>query len=449
MYGFSKEEFARRRRQVADSIGKDAIAVIQGGPKSRRHEKFRQTNDFYYLCGVEVPHAYLLIDGRAGYSTLFLPYQSDERAQKEGPILNAGAAAIAIDYSGVDNVAGVEEMAGYLERACSIFTPMRPAEGPTMSWDTLRRSHQERSADPWDGTLDRMRTFVALLRDRCPFADLRDLAPTLDSMRLVKSEAEIALLREAGRITAVATTEAIRSARVGAMEYELDAILRYGYLVSGARDVSYRAIIASGENSWYGHYENNDDVMNDGELVLIDCAPDYHYYTSDIGRMFPVNGTFTGTQRQLYGFIVEYHKVFLELLGPGEEDERIRVEAANRMRRVVDSTNWEKPIYERAARRALEFPVHLSHPVGLAVHDVGHYRGGTLREGVVLSVDPQLIVPEERGYYRVEDTVVITSDGIENFTRDTPLELEDIERVMKSDGILQRFPASRLGEVQA
>ncbi len=443
--GVPNEEYRIRREAVLEQIGGSAIAIIQGGPRGRSHDRFRQTNDFYYLTGVEVPHAYLLLDGRNGRSTLYLPYQSSERAEREGPIASASRPEDAVLASGVDAVEGPEMLAVALEKVTLIYTPMRQGEGPAMSWDTLQRSQQERTADPWDGLPDRARHFVSLLRSRCPAAELRDLAPTLDSLRLVKSRAEIGLLREAGRICAVGANEAMKSTRPGVMEYELDAILRYTYLVSGSRDVSYRAIIAGGQNAWYGHYEANNAVLNDGDLVLLDCAPDYRYYTSDIGRMFPVNGRYSDVQRQLYGFMVEYHKQFLSLLGPGEDDEAIRLEVAARMKAVVDSTPWVDPVYESAGRRALEFPYHLSHPVGLAVHDVGHYRGRKLQPGIVLSVDPQLIIPEVRGYYRVEDTVVITENGIENFTAQAPLELDDVEAMMQQDGMLRSFPPERLG----
>ena len=107
------------------------------------------------------------------------------------------------------------------------------------------------------------------------------------------------------------------------------------------------------------------------------------------------------------------------------------------MTEVVDRMTFARPVYEAAARRALEFPHHLSHPVGMSVHDVGHYHGKTLEPGIVLTVDPQLIIPEERRYVRLEDTVVITEDGIENLTRDAPLELGDVEAVMREDGLLE------------
>lgn len=443
--GATRQGYRDRRGRVLEAIGTNAVAILQGGPKGYSHDKFRQDNDFYYLSGVESPHAYLVLDGRDGRSILFLPRQSQKRIENEGPLLSANDPEVAAEESGFDEVAGVEEIAVVLQRAAVIYTPMRQGEGSAMSWDTLQRGQQERFADPWDGGPDRMRRFVELLRNRCPSAEVRNLAPILDDLRLVKDPREIALLRESGRLTAVGVTEAMKSTRPGVIEYELDAVLRYVYLAGGARDVAYRAIIAGGENAWYGHYEKNDAELVDGDLVLVDCAPDYRYYASDIGRMFPVNGRYTTAQRQLYGFMVEYHKVFLSLLGPGENDEAVRIEAAKRMKKMADETSWEKPIYEDSARRALEFPYHLSHPVGLAVHDVGHYRGKTLEPGIVLTVDPQMRVPEERRYVRVEDTVVITENGIENFTESAPLELDDVEATMRKEGMLQAFPPATLG----
>lgn len=438
---FKSEEFVARRKRVLEAIGDKAVAIIQGGPKEEAHDVFRQTNDFYYLCGVEVPHAYLLIDGRADASYLFLPHQAPERREKEGEALSPGNADVACELTGADAVYGVEDLGRFLERATVIFTPIRAAEGAGMSWDTLQRAHQEAIADPWDGRLDRMRTFISSLRDRVPGAEIQDLVPVLNDLRLIKSETEAGLLRKAGKLTATGVVEAMRATRPGAMEYQLDAVMRYVYLVNGARDAGYRAIIAGGVNTWYGHYKANDQPLGDGDLVLVDCAPDYRYYTSDIGRMWPVNGHYSDVQRELYGFIVEYHKTFLDLIRPGVPSEQILQEAAERMKVVVENTKFSKPIYEQSARRALEFRGHLSHPVGMAVHDVGNYRGKPMQPGVVLTLDPMMWVPEEKRYIRVEDTLLITEDGFENFTRDAPLELDDVEALVKQDGMLQNHPA--------
>jgi len=248
------------------------------------------------------------------------------------------------------------------------------------------------------------------------------------------------LLRKAGKLTALGIIEAMRSTKPGVIEYQLDAAMRYHYLINGARDAGYNAIIAGGDNAWYGHYSANNCPLLDGDLVLVDCAPDYHYYTSDIGRMWPVNGHYSPVQRELYGFIVKYHKVLLSLIRPGLTDTWILQKAATEMLNVIENTGFSKEIYEASARRALEFPYHMSHCVGMAVHDVGHYRGKELKPGMVFAVDPMMWIPEERLYIRAEDTVAVTEEGIENFTSDAPLELSDVEALMREPGILDRFP---------
>lgn len=436
---FTSQEFVTRRKQIAETIGEGATAVIQGGPKEPSHDLFRQTNDFYYLCGVEVPHAYLVIQGGSGSSTLFLPHQPQERRENEVEMLSPANAEFACELTGVDRVAGIEMMGGPIGNSTSIYVPMREAEGPRMSWDTLRRSHQEAMADPWDSQPGRGRAFIDLLRSRVPRAELHDLSPAIDSLRLIKSEAEGDLCQKAGKLTALAVVAAMRSTQPGVTEYLLDAVMRYVYLVNGSRDAGYRAIIAGGENAWYGHYMANDQPLHDGDLVLADCAPDYRYYTSDIGRMWPVNGRYSDVQRELYGYIVEYHKVLLDLTRPGVHPDQIASESAERMASVVEATEWSKPIYEASARRSLE-KMHLTHPVGMAVHDVGHYKDEPLRPGLLITLDPMMWVPEERCYIRVEDTLLITEDGYENVTEDAPLELDDVEAIVGSNGMVQAYP---------
>jgi Xaa-Pro aminopeptidase len=437
---FTKQEFQVRRASVYSEIGSGAVALVQGAAKNPDHGIFRQNNDFYYLCGVEVPHAYLLLDATSQTAILFLAHQSQQQAETEGEILSAETAELCRELTGVDQVLGIESLARFLERVRVLYTPLRRGEGPAMSSDTLRRAQQEVHSDPWDGRPDRMRHLVATLRQRCPAAEIRDLAPVLDELRLIKSEQELVLLRRAGKLSALGVIEAMRSTRPGVVEYQLDAVMRYHYLVNGARDAGYRAIIAGGANAWYGHYGANNCPLQDGDLVLVDCAPDYRYYTSDIGRMWPVNGRYSPLQRELYGFMVQYHKVLLGLLRPGVTDAQIQQEAAAEMKKVIEKTRFSKDIYEAAARRTLTFPYHMSHCVGMAVHDVGHYRGKALQPGTVFAVDPQMWIPEEKLYIRVEDTVVVTDSGIENLTADAPLELEDVEALMQGPGMLERNP---------
>ena len=438
---FSAETFAARRQRVAERIGARAATVVQGASGSGTHDQFRQSNELFYLCGVEVPHAYLVIDGADGTAALFLPHQDRHSVEAEGEHLSADNAERARELTGVDRVAALAALPAALREAAVIFTPLSPAEGARSSWDTLRRAQEEAEADPFDGGPAREAAFAGLLRQRCPAARIEDLSPVLDEMRLVKDEQEVAVLREAGAICADALTACMRATAPGVMEYQLAGVLEYRYRVSGARGASYHPIIAGGTNAWYGHYNANDAPLADGDLVLLDCAPDLHYYTSDITRMWPVNGTYSDAQRALYGFMIAYHKALLAGIRPGRTDDQIHREAAQTMAAYLDRTPFANPIHERAARSALEFPHHLSHPVGMAVHDVGHYRGKPLRPGIVFSVDPQMRIPEERLYLRVEDTVVVTEDGCENLTAGAPLEMDEVEATMRKPGMIQQFPA--------
>jgi Xaa-Pro aminopeptidase len=170
----------------------------------------------------------------------------------------------------------------------------------------------------------------------------------------------------------------------------------------------------------------------------MDYAPDYRYYVSDIGRVWPVNGKYNAWQRELLQFVLEYHKAVLTRIRPGVTPAQIMEEAKKAMEPVFARTTFSKPIYEQAARRLVESGGGVfSHTVGMAVHDVGSYRAG-LKPGHVFSVDPQLRVPEENLYLRYEDTVVVTETGVENFTDFLPMELDDLERLVQEKGVLQK-----------
>jgi Xaa-Pro aminopeptidase len=277
--------------------------------------------------------------------------------------------------------------------------------------------------------------FVDLIQSSFPKLEIRNLSPIIESLRVIKSPAEIKLMRRAGKLSALAVIEAMRSTEVGVMEYQLDAVPKYIYRVNGARGEGYPSIIAGGANMQYGHYERKDCVLNDGDIVLMDHAPDYGYYTSDIGRVWPVNGKYSPWQRELYGFMVKYHKAVIKRIRPGVTGNQIMEGARAEMEEVLKNTKFSKPIYEKAARSTYG---HMSHGVGMDVHDVGNSRG-PLKPGMVFAVDPQMRVREENLYIRIEDTVLITEDGVEILTGSAPWELDDVEKLMKEEGMLQKY----------
>ena len=417
---FPIEEFAERRGRIAEAIGVGAVAVLRGGIATGAFDIFRQTNEFYYLSGVEVPHACLIIEGGSGRTRLYLSHGDPHLAASEGKELNCDDAEMAIAVTGVQDVRPLVALAGDLTASSRIYTPLSPGEARMQCRDTLKHARKQRLADPWEDSLSAEERFRDRLAMAHPGAEILDLSPILDRLRLIKSPNEIAMMRRAGKLTAMAVLEAMRATRPGMMEFQLGAIADYIYLLNGAKCGGYRPIIPGGAGIWNGHYYRNNRPLKDGDLVLMDYAPDVGCYTSDIGRIWPINGKYSDWQRELYGYIVEYHKVLLQTIRPGLTAAEIHAEAAERMRPVVESTHWSDPAFERSAGATLDFKGHLSHPVGMAVHDVGSYHSAPLVPGVVFALDPQIWVSEKKLYIRVEDTVVVTETGVRISLRSPP-----------------------------
>lgn len=444
---FPPEEFRARHARIFDRIGNNAIAIVAGAPAAQGFQIFRQSNDFYYLCGVETPHAYILLNGRTRQTALFLPHTDPDRERNAGKILSAEDAEHVRELTGVDAVYPVEELARQLSRmqvktpVPAVYTPMLPWEGVESSRDELLYQQALIASDPWDGRPSREAWFVEKLRSRYPALPIHDLSPILDELRLIKSERELSLIRKASQIAAWALIEAIKSTRPGVREYQLDAAARYVFLTNGAKHAAYPAIVGGGTNAWQGHYYRNADPLKANDMVLMDFAPDYRYYTSDITRWWPVNGKFNADQKAFAKFIVGYRKALISRIKPGVTANAVLQEARVEMKALLDTLTFSKSHYRAAAEKALDFAGHLQHPVGMTVHDVGVYRNKPFVAGQVFAVDPMLWVPEEELYIRMEDVVAVTATGVENFTDFLPVEPEAIEQMMAEPGIVQQFPA--------
>ena len=447
---FPPEEFKARWEKVFDRIGSQSVAVLQGVPLTAGFVMPRQTNEFYYLCGVETPHSYLLLDGRSRKVLLYLPPANRRLEAAEGKVLSASDADEVKRLTGVDEVLSTEVMRdnwlgklpGGLPR--TIYTLLTPAEGSAQPRFELYATNSGIANDPWDGRITRELNFESLIRSRYPRMAVMDLTPVLDELRSVKSPREVAVIRRASEIAGQGLLEAMRSSKQGVHEYELDAAARYIYLVNGARLEGYRSIVAAGtQNISNMHYYRNMARLDDGQMVLFDYAPEYHYYTSDIGRMWPVNGKFAPWQRELLQIVLDYRNEVMKRIRPGVTARKIMDEAKVAMEPVFARTKFSKPEYEKAARELVEKGGGVfSHPVGMSVHDDGGYINEPLRPGQVISIDPAIRVPSENLYLRYEDTIVITATGYENFTEFLPAELDDLEAVVrKGGGVVQKYPA--------
>lgn len=452
---FPPQEFAARREKIYAAIG-DGFAIIQGAPSPPGYTRFRQSNEFYYVCGIEVPQAYLLLDGSSKRASLYLLHRNEARERAEGKLLSAEDADLVKSLSGIDAVYPIEMLAEHLGRSMrsrdtrTIYTPLQPPEGFAMSRDLAVRANTDAASDPWDGSTPRQEHFIRLLKTRFPLFEIKDLSPVLDELRLIKSQREIDLIKKSNRLSGLALIESMRSTQPGVVEFELDAVAKYVYYRNGAQGEAYYSLVASGPNAFIGHYNAGKRTMKDGDFLLMDFGPDVGYYMSDLTRMFPVNGKFNSWQRELYGVYLGFYKAILNAIKPGKTALEIRTEALKGMEMILGRSKFSKPIYEKAAKTFVENysrstagpDASLGHWVGMSTHDVG-WSNGPLKAGMVFTIEPGLRVPEESLNIRNEDMILITEKGVEVLSSFVPMEMDEIEKVMAEEGMLQRYPMDK------
>jgi len=440
---FPAEEFAARRTRVMAAIG-EGVAVLQGATELPSYLAFRQNNHVYYLTGVEVPRAIVLIDGRSHRTTLFLPPRDERMERSEGPILVPGDDAVRL--TGIEAVVPRDEFAAALDAVARerrpIYTPHRGESLGAFTPYAVDRHERLTSTDPWDGRPSREAAFIARIKARAPEVRVEDLDPILDRLRLVKSTREIEAIREATRIASAGILEAMKTAQPGQKERELAAVADYVFRKNGAQGAGYFPLVATGRNAHYPHYHGGESVLQDGDLVLFDYAPDVANYTSDVTRMFPANGRFTPWQREIYTVYLRCYRALMAELKPGRTARQVHDAAFAAMRQIVDGTTFADPKVAQAARNfiALFGPERraerVGHWVGMEVHDVDATpEGNVLQPGMVFTIEPALTIPEDRVYIRLEDVIVITAAGYENLSESLPYEIADIEAAMAAPGL--------------
>ncbi len=361
-----------------------------------------------------------------------------------GPGLHPGAEAATA--TGLDAALDRGEFAAAVAALATerrtIYTPFRAevlgeasSSDPAALWRATKQ-------DPWDGRESREDAFIAKLRQASPASDIKDLDPTLDAMRVVKSPREIAVIREATRITGLAIIEAMRNTKPGLHEYELQADAEYVFKKYGAYGASYFALIATGKNTFYSHYNKNTAVLADGDLVQFDYAPDYKYYQSDVTRVFPANGTFTPRQREMYSIYLKLYQALMTSIRVHASARDITADAVRKMDAVMAAFPFTDAKIKAAAVTFVNgyrtsTARSLGHAVGMEVHDVGA-PPPTLEPGQVFTIEPALQISDEHIGIRLEDMILITESGYENLSSLVPIEIDAIERTMREPGLRRK-----------
>lgn len=431
---FDKAEFAARRTRLMEKIG-DGAAVIFGAQTRADDNDFRQGHDFFYLTGLELPDAVLIVDGQRKESVLF--FTIDE-ATADGFAIPLDLVRRPVEYSGIERTMAAAQfgaqLTGYVNRNKAIYTPFKPEElGRMNSNETFNALQTSMTQNPWDGRLTRELQFVKQMRDRYPQADVRDASPIIWNLRKYKSKAELAMMRETARIGVEGHKALIASTRVGVAETALAAVFSFMTKSAGAQDLAYSTIIMSGKNHAYGHYHEHDRLLNNGDFLILDAAPDYKNYHVDISTTFPASGTFSPRQKELYEVALGVHGVAIANYRPGTtfKDVGLKIEAHLKSK-GLDS-------YLQDFRGVIRLGGY-NHSIGLATHDVMGSFGGAdeiLQPGFVFACDIQLFRRDEQIGIRIEDTVAITETGYEILSAGLPRTVAEIEAHMKTDGMLQ------------
>lgn len=438
MIKLDSAEYAKRRKALMEKMSPNSIAILASAPVTVRNRDvehpFRQDSDFYYLSGFDEEHSVLvLIPGREhGEYVMFCQEKIKEQEIWTGRRVGPEAAPEALGCDDAFPVTDIDDiLPGLIEGCDRIYANLGTSpefDRQLMQWVNHIRAQVRSGATPPH-----------------EFSALDHL---LHEQRVIKSDAEVAVMRHAAEISAEAHTRAMQTVRPGMREYQLEAEIMQIFMAAGSRWPAYPSIVGSGDNGCILHYTRNDDVINDGELVLIDAGCELDYYASDITRTFPSNGRFSESQRALYQLVLDAQYAAIEATKPGNHwnqphEAAVKVLTAGLVELGLLSGEVDELIESLAYR---QFYMHKTgHWLGMDVHDVGEYRVDgewrTLAPGMVLTIEPGIYVaPDDesvdekwRGIgIRIEDDVVVTKDGCDVLTKDVVKEIADIEALMSA-----------------
>ena len=417
-------------------VGNDAAVIIPSAKSINRNRDveypFRQDSDFLYLTGFNEPDSLaVLLPGHAG-GQYFLFCRSRNAEQEIWHGRRAGQESAEENFM-ADKAYSIEKLDKMLPKLLydreRIFYPMGrdvDFDRQVINWvNQSRESSRTSKHTPHE---------------------LLSIDYFLHDMRLYKSRSELALMRQAAKVAISGHLRAMQTCRPGMYEYEVEAELIYEFRKAGC-DTAYPSIVGGGKNGCILHYTENDQILNNGDLLLIDAGAEYQGYASDITRTFPVNGSFSKAQREVYELVLEAQTAAIKKVKPGNHWNDPHNEAVKVLTKGLISLGLLKgrstTLIKHEAYR--QFYMHRTgHWLGLDVHDVGDYRFDEewrlLEPGMTLTVEPGLYIARARGVpkqfwnigIRIEDDVLVTKDGNKVLTEKLTRDPDEIEALMSA-----------------
>jgi Xaa-Pro aminopeptidase len=427
--------YVRRRARLAQLIGK-GVAIIPTAPERTRnrdaHYPYRYDSYFYHLTGFTEPEAVtVVVAGDKTRNLLFCREKSEEREIWDG--FRYGPLA-AKDTFAFDETYTIDQLDKLMPDLLADQPAVYAHLGGDSAWDA-------RVLGWLNEVRNRARTGVAAPRD------IADVHTLLDDLRLIKDADELATMRRAAAISTGAHVRAMRAARAGVTEYQIEAELLHEFRRLGAQSPAYTSIVASGANACVLHYVSNDATLKDGDLLLIDAGCEFDGYASDITRTFPVSGRFSAPQKAVYELVLAAQAAAIAEVKAGNtwnapHDAAVNVLAQGFIDLKLLTGSLAEVLEKETYRK---FYMHRTgHWLGLDVHDAGDYkRDGqwrALQPGMVLTVEPGCYIRPSEGVpaefanigVRIEDDVVVTDAGCEILTSAAPKSVGDIETLMAS-----------------
>lgn len=436
------ERYKERRTRLMKALGQ-GIAVIPGtGHKQRNSDvdyAFRQDSDFYYLTGLEEPHCVLVLTpgSSRGDTHLFVRPKDPTRETWDGPMAGLEGA---VEHFGADKAYPFTDLAKEL--------PTLMEHRDTLFYTAIDKGEYN------DRVMAAMRDHRRRLRRKEPGPDrLVDLSSILHSMRYVKDAQEVTCLRRAGEISAAGHREAMRIARPGLMEFQVQAGMEFVFRGHGSPRNGYSSIVATGANATILHYVLNNAPLKKGDLLLIDAGAEFDYYTADITRTFPVSGSFSAVQRDVYDVVLAAQRAGIAASVVGANKDKVHDDVVRILSQgLLDLGALEGSVDEVIEKETFKkYYMHgTGHWLGMDVHDVGLYyaQGDPVSyvEGTVTTVEPGLYfadsdgVPEAfRGIgIRIEDDILTTDAGPVNLTAQVPTDPDEIEILCNESTELSR-----------
>ncbi len=419
--------FQTNRERFCAKLPPDSIAILVSNDEMPRSGDasfpFRQNPDLFYLTGIDQEQTMLILFPDATdpkhREVLFVRQTNDHIKVWEGHKYTQEEGR---KISGIQQVMWTSEFEGLLNmlvhRADRIF---------------LGGNENDRAANP---VADGAQRFAQNLRARFPIHEFRRAAPLLTDLRMIKSEGEVALIREACNITGKAFRRVLDFIRPGVMEYEIEAEISHEFLCNRATGHAYNPIIASGADSNILHYTLNNKRCEAGEVVLMDFGAEYANYNADLTRTVPVSGTFSDRQRAVYDAVLRVQREATSMLRPGTALQDYQQEVGKVMESELIGLNLlDKEAVSRQSPDAPLFKKYFmhgtSHFLGLDVHDIGN-RFGQVMSGQVFTVEPGIYIPDEGFGVRLENNILVTDSDPIDLMADIPVEAEELESLMNA-----------------